>query len=48
MDTDVAVKKIIRAVEKKKKVFIFPWQMRYIGVPIMKYAPDWLFRKFSI
>jgi len=48
MDTDVAVKKIIRAVDKKRKVFIFPWQMRFFTVPLMKYAPDWIFRKFSI
>jgi len=48
MDTDVAVKKIIRAVDKKRKVFIFPWQMRFFTVPLMKYAPDWVFRKFSI
>jgi len=48
MDTDVAVKKIIRAVDKKRKVFIFPWQMRFFTVPIMKYAPDWIFRKISI
>ncbi len=48
LDTDVAVQKIIRAVEKRKKVFIFPWQMRFLTVPLMRYAPDWLVRKFGM
>ncbi|MDP6339217.1 MAG: SDR family NAD(P)-dependent oxidoreductase [Candidatus Marinimicrobia bacterium] len=48
LDTDVAVKKIIRAVERRKKVFIFPWQMRFLMVPVMKHAPDWIIRKFNM
>ena len=48
MDTDVAAKKIIRAVDRKKKVYIFPWQMRLLAIPIMKYAPDWIISKFSL
>ncbi len=48
METDVAVEKIIRAVEGRKKVFIFPWQMRFFMVPLMKHAPDWLMRKLNM
>jgi short-subunit dehydrogenase len=48
LETNEAVKKIIRAVEKKKKVFIFPWQMRFFMVPLMRHAPDWIMRKLGI
>lgn len=48
LDTDLAVKKIIQAVDRGKKVYIFPWQMRFLAVPLMRYAPDWLIKKFGI
>jgi hypothetical protein len=48
LDTEVAVKKMIRAVNRRKKVFIFPWQMRFITIPLMRHAPDWLVRKFGM
>ena len=48
MDTDLAADKIIQAVNKKKKVFIFPWQWKVFMVPIMKYAPDWIVRKLGM
>lgn len=48
LGTEVAVKKIIRSVENRKKVFIFPWQMRFLTLPLMRYAPDWLVRKFGM
>ena len=48
MDTDLAAKKIIRAVDRKKKVYIFPWQMRLLAIPILKHAPDWIINKFSL
>ncbi|MBC8345914.1 MAG: SDR family NAD(P)-dependent oxidoreductase [Candidatus Marinimicrobia bacterium] len=48
METHVAVQKIIRAVDRRKKVFIFPWQMKYFMVPLMKWAPDWMFRKVGM
>ena len=28
--TDIAAKKIVNALNKKKKMFIFPWQMRIV------------------
>ena len=48
LDTEVAVKKMIRAVDRRKKMFIFPWQMRFITIPLMRHAPDWLVRKFGM
>ena len=48
MDTDVAAEKIIRAVDKRKNVFTFPWQMKVIVVPLMRFAPDWMVRKMGM
>ena len=48
MDTNVAVQKIMHAVDRRKKVFIFPWQMKYFMIPLMKWAPDWIFRRFRM
>ena len=48
MDTNIAAEKIIRAVNRKKKVFIFPWQWKVFMVPIMKYAPDWIVRRLGM
>jgi len=48
LETDVAVEKIIRAVNKKKKVFIFPWQLQFFVVPLLRHAPDWLMRKVGM
>lgn len=48
MDTDVAAEKIIRAVDKPKNVFTFPWQMKVIVVPLMRFAPDWMVRKMGM
>jgi len=47
MDTDKAVKKIIQAVMSKKQLFIFPWQMRFFMVPLLRHAPNWLMRKLG-
>ncbi|MDP6789332.1 MAG: SDR family NAD(P)-dependent oxidoreductase [Candidatus Marinimicrobia bacterium] len=48
MDTDVAAEKIIKAVNKGKKVFIFPWQWKVLVVPLMRFAPDWLVQKIGM
>ena len=48
MDTDVAAEKIICAVDKRKNVFTFPWQMKVIVVPLMRFAPDWMVRKMGM
>lgn len=46
METDVAVEKIIRAVNKRKKVFIFPWQWKII-VPLFQILPRWILQLIS-
>ncbi len=43
MNVETAVEKIIRAVDKKKKVYIFPWPWRMI-VPLLKCLPDFFIR----
>ncbi|MEA1881247.1 MAG: SDR family NAD(P)-dependent oxidoreductase [Candidatus Marinimicrobia bacterium] len=48
LETHVAADKIKRAVERRKKVFIFPWQMRFFMVPLMKHTPDCIMRKFGM
>ena len=41
MDVDVFAKKMVDAIEDKKKTYIAPWQWRYI-IPIIKIVPSWL------
>jgi hypothetical protein len=48
METNVAVQKIMHAVGRRKKVFIFPWQMKYFMIPFLKWVPDWMFRRFGM
>ena len=48
ISTNIAVDKIIKAVENRKKVYIFPWQVKLFIIPIMKWAPDWLTRLLKI
>ena len=48
ISTSLAVDKIIKAVENRRKVFIFPWQAKMFIIPVMKWAPDWLTRLLRI
>ena len=48
LETKIAVEKIIRAVEKRRKIFVFPWQMKLLAIPIMKWSPEWLIRLLKI
>lgn len=41
MDVDVFAKKMVNAIEKKKKTYIVPWQWRFV-VPLIKAVPEWL------
>ncbi len=41
MSVDVFAKKMVNAIEKKKKTFISPWQWKFI-IPIIKAVPEWL------
>ncbi len=43
MDVTVAAEKIVAAIERGKKTYIFPWQWRFI-VPILRILPDVLIR----
>jgi len=46
MDVEVFAKKMVKAVSKKKKTYITPWQWRLI-IPIIKIAPDRLLNHFA-
>lgn len=41
MNVDIFAKKMVTAINKKKKTYIAPWQWRFV-VPIIKIVPDWL------
>ncbi len=41
MNVDIFAKKMIMAIEKKKKTYIAPWQWRLV-IPFIKIVPDWL------
>jgi short-subunit dehydrogenase len=41
MTADKAAEKIVRALDKKKKVFNFPWQTALL-MKLTRWAPDWL------
>ncbi len=45
MDADKAARKIVRALERRKKVFNFPWQMAIL-MRWTRWLPDWLIAKF--
>ncbi len=50
MEVDDAVKKIIRAIEKRKKSYAFPWQLASIvrlGMIMPNFMYDWIARKKS-
>lgn len=40
LDADVAGRKIVRALERKKKVYNFPWQMMVV-MRATRWLPDW-------
>jgi short-subunit dehydrogenase len=50
MDVDVAVAKILRAIEKRKKSYAFPWQLATIvraGMIMPTFMYDWISRRNS-
>ena len=50
MEADVAVKKILRAIEKRKKSYAFPWQLATIvraGMIMPNFMYDWISRRNS-
>ncbi|MCH7764858.1 MAG: SDR family NAD(P)-dependent oxidoreductase [Candidatus Marinimicrobia bacterium] len=46
LPVETAVEKIVSAIDRGKKTFVFPWQMKII-IPIVRIMPGWLMRKFS-
>lgn len=45
MGVDKAAKKIVRALERRKKVYNFPWQMAIL-MRMTRWLPDWVIAKF--
>ncbi len=41
MESDKAAVLMARAIEKGRKTYVFPWQMR-LAVPLLSLAPDWI------
>jgi short-subunit dehydrogenase len=41
MDVDVFAKKMVNAIEKKKKTYLTPWQWHLV-IPLIKFVPEWL------
>jgi len=46
LTVDQAVDEILDAVERRRKRWIFPWQMRVL-VPLLRLVPDWLLTRLS-
>ncbi len=42
MEPEEAARHLVRAIERRPRNCVFPWDMR-IGLAILKYMPDWLF-----
>jgi len=40
MGIDVFAKKMVNAIEKKKKTYVAPWQWRFV-IPLIKIVPEW-------
>ncbi len=47
MPADEAARRIVRAIDRKKKVFDFPWQTRLM-VGAAKWAPDWIMARMAV
>jgi len=45
IDVDEAVRQMSRAIARKTKTFIFPWQIRWLALPAVKLLPEWLLLK---
>ncbi len=45
LPVETAVEKIVSAIDRGKKTFVFPWQMR-IMIPLLRIIPDGLMRMF--
>ncbi len=41
MGVDKAARLIVRAIERGRRTYVFPWQMR-LALPLIRFAPEWL------
>jgi len=46
LPVETAVEKIVSAIDRGKKTFVFPWQMK-IMIPLLRVMPDGLLRMFG-
>ncbi len=46
LPVETAVEKIVNAIDRGSKTFVFPWQMKMM-IPIFRILPDWLIRVFG-
>ena len=46
LPVETAVEKIVNAIDRGSKTFVFPWQMKMM-IPIFRIVPDWLIRVFG-
>ncbi|MFQ6677031.1 MAG: SDR family NAD(P)-dependent oxidoreductase [Fidelibacterota bacterium] len=46
LSVETAAEKIVRAIDKGKKTFVFPWQMKMM-IPLLRIMPDGLMRMFG-
>jgi short-subunit dehydrogenase len=42
MKAERAAELIVRALRRRRRTYVFPWQMRWIAVPLMPVVPDWV------
>ena len=41
LEADVAARKMVDAIERRQKVYCFPWRLRAL-IWLTKWAPDWV------
>ena len=46
LPVETAVEKIVSAIDRGKRTFVFPWQMRLM-IPLLRIMPDQFLRKFG-
>jgi hypothetical protein len=46
MERDLAVRKMARAIERRRDTFTFPWQMNLLK-HVMWHAPEWMLRRWG-
>ena len=47
MKAERAAELIVRALERRRRTYVFPWQMRWLAVPLMQTVPGWMLPRLS-